>query len=54
MFEFFRKFFGVFPKRLIAYGDIHRCLDEFIELRQKIRPRLGDIINKGPYSKELI
>ncbi len=61
MFEFFSKFFEVFPKRLIVYGDVHGCLDEFKELRHKITPRpndievsLGDIINKGPHSKELI
>lgn len=40
---------------------MHGCLDELKKLRQQIVPKngdievsLGDIINKGPYSKELI
>lgn len=43
--------------RLIAYGDIHGCFDEFIELRNIINPTLedtevcvGDIITKGRQS----
>jgi len=53
--------FGFFSKRLIVYGDIHGCLEELKELRKNIDPRtgdieisLGDIINKGPFSVELI
>jgi hypothetical protein len=53
--------FGFWRKRLIVYGDIHGCLDELKSLRQQLAPKngdievsLGDIINKGPYSKELI
>ncbi len=47
--------------RLIVYGDLHGCLDELIRLRQKIEPKeedrevcVGDLINKGPHSKELL
>jgi len=47
--------------KLIVYGDIHGCLDEFIKLREKISPKstdyevcAGDMINKGPYSKETL
>lgn len=47
--------------RLIAYGDLHGCLEELKELRANlnidkddIEVSLGDIINKGPYSIELI
>ena len=46
-------------KRLIVYGDIHGCLDEFKLLRKKINPTkkdievvVGDFLNKGPYSIE--
>lgn len=44
-------------KRVIIYGDIHGCLQEFEELRKKIQPHkndseisVGDFLNKGPYS----
>lgn len=47
--------------RVIIYGDLHGCLRELEILRDKIRPNssdieysIGDIINKGPYSKDLI
>jgi predicted phosphodiesterase len=47
--------------RLIVYGDLHGCLDELKELREDIAPTkgdievaLGDVINKGPYSQEMI
>lgn len=43
--------------RLIAYGDIHGCFDEFMELRNTINPTqedtevcVGDIITKGHHS----
>jgi len=43
--------------RLIVYGDIHGCLDEFIQLREKIQPKkndievcVGDFITKGKNS----
>jgi predicted phosphodiesterase len=43
-------------KRVIVYGDIHGCLDEFKLLRQKLQIQkddieisVGDIVNKGPY-----
>jgi len=43
--------------RIIVYGDIHGCLDEFKELRKEINPEnndieisVGDFLNKGPYS----
>jgi len=48
-------------KRLIVYGDIHGCLDEFKLLRKKIKPTkkdievvVGDFLNKGPYSLETL
>ncbi len=49
-------------ERLIAYGDIHGCLDELIKLRDKIEPNqkkdieiaLGDTISKGLHSKEVL
>ena len=47
--------------RVIVYGDLHGCLNELILLREQIEPKesdiefsLGDVINKGPYSKELL
>lgn len=47
--------------RLIVYGDLHGCFEEFLALREKIKPQkgdleicVGDIINKGLYSKKLI
>jgi bis(5'-nucleosyl)-tetraphosphatase (symmetrical) len=43
-------------KRVIIYGDIHGCLDELKQLREKIDIKkndieisVGDILNKGPY-----
>lgn len=43
--------------KLIIYGDIHGCYDEFIELRKKIIPQkddieicVGDIITRGKNS----
>ena len=43
--------------RIIVYGDIHGCLDEFKQLRKEINPKkddieisVGDFLNKGPYS----
>lgn len=48
-------------KRIIIYGDLHGCLDEFISLREKIKPLksdkeivIGDILDKGNYSNELL
>ena len=48
-------------KRLIIYGDIHGCLEEFKLLRKKIKPKkgdievvVGDILNKGPFSVETL
>jgi len=44
-------------KRVIIYGDIHGCLDEFKQLRAQIKPAkkdieitVGDFLNKGPHS----
>jgi bis(5'-nucleosyl)-tetraphosphatase (symmetrical) len=43
--------------RIIVYGDIHGCLDEFKQLRKKLKIQpedveisVGDFLNKGPYS----
>ena len=43
--------------KLIIYGDIHGCYDEFLFLRNKINPKkddievcVGDIITKGKNS----
>jgi len=43
--------------KIIVYGDIHGCLDEFKQLRKDIEPKKGDIeisvgdfLNKGPFS----
>ena len=49
-------------KRVIVYGDIHGCLDEFKLLRQKLEIQqddreisVGDIVNKGPFlAREMI
>lgn len=58
-----KKFYTLWDKmgRIIVYGDIHGCLDEFIKLREKISVKKGDIeiatgdmINKGPSSKEVL
>jgi diadenosine tetraphosphatase ApaH/serine/threonine PP2A family protein phosphatase len=47
--------------RLIVYGDIHGCLDEFKKLRDQINPQkndievcVGDIITKGTHSIETL
>jgi len=46
--------------KIIIYGDLHGCLDEFIALREKIQPSpddreivIGDIVDRGPHSNEL-
>ena len=47
-------------KRTIIIGDLHGCLDELDELIQQVQYKpgtdslyfLGDIINRGPHSKE--
>lgn len=43
--------------KLIIYGDVHGCYDEFTELRQKINPKkndtevcVGDIVTRGKHS----
>lgn len=49
-------------KRLIFVGDIHGCLDELQDLLEKVNYRqgqdhiiaLGDMINKGPKSSEVV
>ncbi len=47
--------------KLIIYGDIHGCYDEFISLRNQINPQkndievcVGDLITKGTYSIETL
>lgn len=47
--------------KLIIYGDIHGCYNEFISLRKKINPQdsdievcVGDILTKGKYSVETL
>jgi len=47
-------------KKIIIYGDLHGCLDEFKSLREKINPSkndreiiIGDILDRGPKSNEL-
>lgn len=47
--------------KVIVYGDIHGCLEEFIALRNKLsiskddfEISVGDLINKGPFSKETL
>ena len=47
--------------RIIVYGDIHGCLDEFKTLRKKIKIKksdreivAGDFLNKGPYSNKVL
>jgi len=47
--------------KLIIYGDIHGCYDEFISLRNKINPQkedleicVGDIITKGKGSIKVL
>ena len=48
-------------RRVIVYGDIHGCLREFKQLREKINPQkkdieitVGDFINKGPDSQKTL
>jgi len=48
-------------KKIIIYGDLHGCLDEFKLLRAKINPStndkeiiIGDILDRGLYSNELL
>jgi predicted phosphodiesterase len=59
--EIFLKEWILIKGRLIIYGDIHGCLDEFKVLRKKIKPTkkdievvVGDILNKGPFSLETL
>lgn len=47
--------------RLIVIGDIHGCCDEFLEMLDKCRcgpadvvVLLGDLVNKGPKSAEVV
>lgn len=47
--------------KLIIYGDIHGCYNEFISLRKKINPQtndievcVGDILTKGKHSVETL
>lgn len=47
--------------KLIIYGDLHGCLDEFQKLRDQINPKkndievcVGDIITKGSHSLETL
>ena len=47
--------------RLIVYGDIHGCYNEFISLRKKINPQpndievcVGDILTKGKHSLQTL
>jgi Icc-related predicted phosphoesterase len=47
--------------RLIIYGDLHGCLNEFQNLRKKLdiiasdtEVCVGDLITKGPYSVEIL
>jgi predicted phosphodiesterase len=47
--------------KLIIYGDIHGCYDEFLSLREKINPQkndieicVGDIITKGQESIKML
>lgn len=47
--------------KLIVYGDIHGCYNEFISLRKKINPQkndievcIGDLITKGSHSIETL
>ena len=47
--------------RVIIYGDIHGCLDEFKSLRKDIKPSqtdieisVGDFLNKGPKSTKTL
>ena len=46
--------------KIIIYGDLHGCLDEFKALRAKVNPSkddreivIGDILDRGPKSNEL-
>ena len=48
-------------KRLIIYGDIHGCFEEFVILRDNLHIKkndievsVGDFLNKGPYSIETL
>ena len=47
--------------KIIIYGDLHGCLEEFKELRAKVSPSsndkeivIGDILDRGPFSNELL
>ena len=47
--------------RIIIYGDIHGCLEEWSTLREKVAPgkhdieiSVGDMVNKGPRSLECL
>lgn len=48
-------------QKIIIYGDLHGCLEDFQELRNKICPTsddkeivIGDILDRGPHSNELL
>ncbi len=47
--------------KLIIYGDIHGCFDEWQELREKLNPdkydiefSVGDIVDRGPKEIEAL
>jgi len=47
--------------RIIIYGDLHGCVEEFKNLRAKITPIsdskeiiIGDILDRGPHSNKLL
>jgi len=47
--------------KIIIYGDLHGCLEEFKELRAKVNPSsndqeiiIGDILDRGLYSNEVL
>ena len=47
--------------RIIVYGDLHGCFEEFKALRAKVKPAaedreiaIGDILDRGPKSNELL
>jgi len=53
--------YKIMKNKIIIYGDLHGCLDEFKLLRAKVNPTqddkeiiIGDILDRGLYSNELL
>jgi predicted phosphodiesterase len=49
------------PERILVFGDLHGCFDEFQEILIKLSPKrgdiiisLGDVVDRGPASEKIL